>query len=59
MLEIMRFYRKTVHLAPMRGISWQVVEFTGKKCYMPIPNQVLSYKLFPMDYPIIICLPKY
>ena len=31
MLEIMKFYGKKVHLAPMKGISWQVVEFSGGK----------------------------
>ena len=31
MLDIMKLYRKKIHLAPMRGFSWQVVEFTGKR----------------------------
>ena len=31
-----------VHLAPMRGISWQLVEFSGKEDYMPILYHVLG-----------------
>ena len=31
MLEIMNFYGKTIQLALMRGISWHVVVFSGKR----------------------------
>ena len=31
MLEIMKFYGKKIQLASMRGISWHVVVFSGKR----------------------------
>ena len=31
MLEIMEFYGKQIELASMRGISWHVVVFSGKR----------------------------
>ena len=31
MLEIMKFYGEKIQLASMRGISWHVVVFSGKR----------------------------